>query len=42
LGWTFSRLAAVRADELLAERTLPDDDDAVERALRGWPVVCCC
>jgi hypothetical protein len=39
LGWTFSRSAAVGADELLAERTLPDDHEAVERALRRWPVV---
>ena len=36
------RLAAVRADELLEERTLPYDEEAVERALRRWPVVCCC
>jgi transposase len=36
------RLAAVRADELLEERTLPYDEEAVERALRRWPTVCCC
>src|SRR6266550_3548218 len=36
------RLAAVRADELLEERTLPYDGQAVERALRRWPVVRCC
>ena len=31
------RLAAVRADELLEERTLPYDEEAVERLLRRWP-----
>jgi transposase len=36
------RLAAVRADELLEERTLPYDEEAVERALRRWPKVHCC
>jgi transposase len=36
------RLAAVRADELLEERTLPYDEEAVERALRRWPEVRCC
>jgi hypothetical protein len=36
------RLAAVRADELLEERTLPYDEGAVERALRRWPLVRCC
>jgi transposase len=36
------RLAAVRADELLEERTLPYDEDAVERLLRRWPAVRCC
>src|SRR3954451_14643467 len=36
------RLAAVRADELLEERTLPYDEDAVERMLRRWPSVRCC
>lgn len=35
------RLAAVRADELLEERTLPYDEEAVERELRRWPVVRC-
>ncbi len=33
------RLAAVRADELLEERTLPHDEEAVERVLRRWPGV---
>src|SRR5918912_383299 len=36
------RPAAVRADELLEERTLPYDEDAVERALRRWSTVRCC
>src|SRR5881409_273567 len=36
------RLAAVRADELLEERTLPYDEEAVERAVRRWPGVRCC
>src|SRR6266508_2626186 len=36
------RLAAVRADELLEERTLPYDHGAVERLLRRWPLVRCC
>jgi transposase len=36
------RLAAVRADELLEERTLPYDEEAVERLLRRWPLVRCC
>ena len=36
------RLAAVRADELLEERTLPYDEEAIERALRRWPAVRCC
>ena len=36
------RLAAVRGDELLEERTLPYDEEAVEGALRRWPVVRCC
>lgn len=36
------RLAAIRGDELLDERTLPYDCEAVERALRRWPVVRCC
>jgi len=36
------RLAAVRADELLEERMLPYDEEAVERTLRRWPVVRCC
>ena len=36
------RLAAIRGDELLDERTLPYDEKAVERALRRWPQVRCC
>src|SRR6266704_7225424 len=36
------RLAAVRAEELLEERTLPYDEEAVERLLRRWPRVRCC
>jgi len=36
------RLAAVRADELLEERTLPYDEEAVGRVLRRWPAVRCC
>src|SRR5204863_143513 len=36
------RLAAVRADELLDERTLSYDEEAVERSLRRWPAVRCC
>jgi transposase len=36
------RLAAVRAEELLEERTLPYDEEAVERLLRRWPGVRCC
>src|SRR5215207_7943201 len=36
------RLAAVRADELLDERTLPYDEEAVERVLRRWPGARCC
>jgi len=36
------RLAAVCADELLEERTLPYDEQALERVLRRWPVVRCC
>jgi transposase len=36
------RLAAVRADELLEERTLPYDEEAVERVLRRWPGARCC
>src|SRR5436190_9895124 len=31
------RLAAVRADELLDERTLPYDVEAVERVVLRWP-----
>ena len=36
------RLAAVRADELLEERTLPYDEEAVARLLQRWPAVRCC
>ena len=36
------RLAAIRADVLLEERTLPYDHEALERALRRWPHVRCC
>jgi transposase len=36
------RFAAIRADELLEERTLPYDLEAVERVLRCWPGVRCC
>lgn len=36
------RFAAVRGDELLDERTLPYDHEAVEQALRRWPRVRCC
>ena len=36
------RLAALRADELLDECTLPNDPVAVGRALARWPQVLCC
>jgi transposase len=36
------RLAAVRAEELLDERTLPYDEERVERLLRRWPGARCC
>jgi transposase len=36
------RVAAVRADELLEERTLPYDEEAVEVLLSRWPGVRCC
>jgi transposase len=36
------RLAAIRADELVDERTLPYDEEAVERLLRQWPGARCC
>src|ERR687888_337243 len=36
------RLAAVRNDELLEERTLAYDEEAVERAVRRWSAVRCC
>src|SRR6266542_2541163 len=36
------RLAAIRGDELLDERTLPCEYETVERSLRRWPEVRCC
>jgi transposase len=36
------RFAAIRADELLEERTLPYDEEQVEQLLRRWPSVRCC
>jgi len=36
------RVAAVRADELLLERTLPFNEELVVRLLRPWPGVRCC
>jgi transposase len=36
------RLVVVRADELLEERSLAYDEEAVERFLRRWPSVRCC
>jgi transposase len=36
------RVAAVCADELLDERTLPYDEEAVKRVLRRWPGARCC
>lgn len=36
------RLAAVRGDELLEERTLAHDEELLLRLLRRWPGVCCC
>lgn len=36
------RLAAVSADELVDERTLPCDPEAVVRAVSRWPRVRCC
>jgi transposase len=36
------RLAAIRADELLEERTLPYEEKAVARVLRRWPSLRCC
>jgi transposase len=36
------RLAAIRADQLVEERTLPYNEEAVERVLRRWPRVRCC
>jgi transposase len=45
-GWAgrareIGALGAVRADQLLEERTLPYDEDAVEQVLRRWPGVRC-
>ncbi len=37
MGWTFTRVRS-----LLEERTLPYDEEAVERTLRRWPGVRCC
>ena len=36
------RLDAIRADELLDERTLPYEKEAVALALRSWPGARCC
>jgi transposase len=36
------RLAVVRADVVLEERTLPYDEEAVARLLRRWPEARCC
>jgi transposase len=36
------RLAAVRGDELLAERMLPYDEERLERVLGEWPGARCC
>jgi transposase len=36
------RLAAVRADELVEERTLPYDEEQLERLLSRWPGARCC
>lgn len=36
------RLAAIRGDELLDERTLPYEHEAVERAVKRWPRARCC
>jgi len=36
------RLAAIRGDELVEERTLPYDEEVAERALARWPDVRCC
>jgi transposase len=36
------RLAAVRGEEVLEERTLPYEHEAVERAVRRWPRARCC
>jgi transposase len=36
------RLAAIRGDQLLEERTLPYDEEVVERLLRRWPAARCC
>ena len=36
------RLAAIRGDQLLEERTLPYNEEAVEQVLRRWPAARCC
>jgi transposase len=36
------RLAAIRGDQLLEERTLAYDEGAVEQVLRRWPAARCC
>jgi len=36
------RLAAIRGDQLLEERTLAHDEEAVEQVLRRWTAVRCC
>jgi hypothetical protein len=36
------RLAAIRGHDLLDERTLAYDHEAVERSLRRWPDLRCC
>lgn len=35
-------LTALRADELLEERSLPNDPEVIERALSRWPGARCC
>ena len=35
-------LTALRADELLDERSLPNDHEAIERAVSRWPGARCC
>jgi transposase len=36
------RLAVIRGDQLLEERTLSYDEEAVEQVLRRWPAARCC